>query len=630
MIVSRSRWSTLVVAPLCALFVGACDDGPTPPPDGPAVDAMVDARPELDGAPDATPDGMIGPDAAPDADLDAATLVDALPDAVVDALPDRAIDALPDAERRDVGSPFRDAAPVDPVEPCTLFPCACEPGEEAPCYPGPAETEGVGICVGGVRTCAEDGSGFGACVGARGPLGEDCRTAEDEDCDGATPPCGDAWLYTYADGANQAVRSVAVTPDGDVLVLLDFDQTVQLGGGRITARRGSTDLGLARYDRQGNPVWSRSWGDASDEFAGQLALGPAGEVAVLFRLYGALRLDDDFMDSDGLDDIGLLLLEPDGRQRWARRLGGIERDGSERVVFDGAGRVVLTGRFSGQVRFGARVLQSAGATDAFVARFAAEDGVIELARQAGGVGRDGGRGIAVGADGTLYVGGRFEQIASWGGAPIESTGAGDVYITALEADGAHRWTRHLSGPGDDGLYDLLLDPESGALYAFGFFGETLDYGGAAPLQSDGAPDFFVLRIDPDGAATAVAFGEGGDQTETPFVESSYGALALGPDGLYLAGPFGGSAFGLQAMGGVDGFVARIDRDMVLQAALGFGTGFSEMALDVAVDPADGAVVLGGRYYSREGPTIGPFGPLVGAANSDGFVVRLTELPPSAR
>jgi len=287
--------------------------------------------------------------------------------------------------------------------------------------------------------------------------------------------------------------------------------------------------------------------------------------------------------------------------------------------------VLLTGRFSEQVRFGDQIFVSAGGDDMFVAVFEGEDGALRVARQAGGAGEDAGHAVAAGPDGTLYVAGRFEEIISWGGEPIVSAGLGDAFVTALEPDGSHRWTRRLGGPADDGLYDMALDPETGALFAFGWFGESLDYGGDAPLQSAGSADFFVLRIDPDGGAVAAAFGDAGDQTETPFRTSSYGALAIGPDGVYLGGPFGGAVFGLQAVGGVDGFAARLDRDLAVQASLGFGTGFSEMALDVAVDAEDGAVVIGGRFYSREGPTIGPFGPLVGDAASDGFAVRLTTL-----
>jgi Notch-like protein len=59
------------------------------------------------------------------------------------------------------------------------------------CYGGPAGTQGVGQCQGGTSTCA-DGA-FGACIGEVGPTPERCDDT-DEDCDGTadedvTQPC---------------------------------------------------------------------------------------------------------------------------------------------------------------------------------------------------------------------------------------------------------------------------------------------------------------------------------------------------------------------------------------------------------------------------------------------------------
>ncbi|MCA9540262.1 MAG: hypothetical protein KC620_15295, partial [Myxococcales bacterium] len=66
-------------------------------------------------------------------------------------------------------------------------------------------------------------------------------------------------------------------------------------------------------------------------------------------------------------------------------------------------------------------------------------------------------------------------------------------------------------------------------------------------------------------------------------------------------------------------------DLTVRRALSFGTPATEMALDVAVDAQTGHVVLGGRYYGRPGPAIGPFPPLPAAATSDGFAGRLPPL-----
>lgn len=61
----------------------------------------------------------------------------------------------------------------------------CVPSSvEACAYNGPPEALGIGPCVAGTRTCADDGSGFDPCQGEILPVAEDCATGEDDDCDG--------------------------------------------------------------------------------------------------------------------------------------------------------------------------------------------------------------------------------------------------------------------------------------------------------------------------------------------------------------------------------------------------------------------------------------------------------------
>lgn len=60
---------------------------------------------------------------------------------------------------------------------------ACESGATADCYNGPAGTDGVGACAGGVTTCDSDGE-WGPCVGEVTPANEQCANAVDDNCDG--------------------------------------------------------------------------------------------------------------------------------------------------------------------------------------------------------------------------------------------------------------------------------------------------------------------------------------------------------------------------------------------------------------------------------------------------------------
>ncbi len=118
--------------------------------------------------------------------------------------------------------------------------CVCVGGSTASCYDGPTGTDGVGTCVAGTRTCAADGTSYGACAGAVTPAAEVCGDGLDTDCDGqvdegcvcvggSTTSCYDgpsgtggvgacrAGIQTCdADGRGYGACAGAVTPTAEV------------------------------------------------------------------------------------------------------------------------------------------------------------------------------------------------------------------------------------------------------------------------------------------------------------------------------------------------------------------------------------------------------------------------------
>ncbi|MCB9550926.1 MAG: hypothetical protein H6705_03385 [Myxococcales bacterium] len=97
--------------------------------------------------------------------------------------------------------------------------CACLPGEERPCYSGPAGTADVGICRSGTQTCAADGTTFGPCLGEVRPAAESCDApGEDRDCDGVRgdvagvgEPCGEGVGACRVEGLTACGDDGAIT-----------------------------------------------------------------------------------------------------------------------------------------------------------------------------------------------------------------------------------------------------------------------------------------------------------------------------------------------------------------------------------------------------------------------------------
>jgi len=61
---------------------------------------------------------------------------------------------------------------------------ACTSGQTRPCYTGPEDTKGQGICQEGVEVCDDSGAWLPTCYGEVGPATEVYSNDMDEDCDG--------------------------------------------------------------------------------------------------------------------------------------------------------------------------------------------------------------------------------------------------------------------------------------------------------------------------------------------------------------------------------------------------------------------------------------------------------------
>jgi hypothetical protein len=104
--------------------------------------------------------------------------------------------------------------------------CQCRPGQERPCYEGPAGTAGVGACRAGVMRCIANptvGSTWGACEMQTLPSSENCGDSIDNDCnarlDCNDPRCAGALECRPCMTGGQ--RFTLSTTPADVLFVVD-------------------------------------------------------------------------------------------------------------------------------------------------------------------------------------------------------------------------------------------------------------------------------------------------------------------------------------------------------------------------------------------------------------------------
>ena len=282
--------------------------------------------------------------------------------------------------------------------------------------------------------------------------------------------------------------------------------------------------------------------------------------------FGAIR-------SDGDDNLFLTKVDSQGRVLWQRGLGagGSSEGAAVTVGADGSVTVAGTvnGNFDGASTDG----------DMLVARFTA-DGDEEFATVVRNAGADVAQALAVGSDGSVYVGGRA------------SGNGGDAYLARLDASGRITERRKIDLGGSERITSLAVDGDGNLL---------------ALMNANGVAS--VRKMDGGSLATDLASIDLGTADARALAMAADGSIAVG--GMTSAALAGTQVNGTG--GGRDGFVATLDAGLASARVTYLAT--------AEEDQVDSLTFLDGTLYAG-GRTTGALGgdPRRGAV--DGFVARI--------
>lgn len=503
----------------------------------------------------------------------------------------------------------------------------CEPGSTRACYSGPEGTSGEGACVAGVETCAEDGSGFGACQGEVTPKTERCETPADDDCDGAVNEAEagcicEVGVTAACYSGPPGTEGVGECGSGTATCLLGTIWSTCAGEALPGAEDCSVPLD---EDCDGivcsAPVWSAIYGGTGNDRALSVATDAAGNTYVVGKFSGIVDFGGGPLSSAGSDDIFVVKVDPQGAHVWSRSFGDVGDQYATSVAVDGAGNVLLAGYFSGTVTF--NVTLTASGYDGFVARLD-PDGLPLWSARLGGNGDDKPWALSVGPAGQVVVVGGFTGTHYCSGQlpPVckMSAGGDDIFVRLYSAAGGLQWVRTYGSAGHQVATAVALDSVGNVVLA-GQFQGTLDLGGGLPMSA--AMDrsrAFVAKLDPTGnqLVWGAAYGD---------MDNDQRALSLAIDAMdqpVVAGWFEGSiAFDviLNSAGSVDAFVAKLGVNGQPLWSRAFGNLANQAAQGVAYDAAGNVLVTG--WF--EGVLNFGGAPVVSGGAYDLFLVKLGPL-----
>ena len=300
--------------------------------------------------------------------------------------------------------------------------------------------------------------------------------------------------YAFGLDTTSVSRGQSVTTDAaeNVYVTGYFQGTADFdpGTGVCTlTSAGGNDIYVAKYTASGSLVWARSVGGSGSDQGNRIAVAADGSVYVT----GFFSKTVDFDPGSGTSaitaangttantDAFILKLDSTGNFVWAQSQGGVGMDTSKGIAVAADGCVYTIGRFVGTADFdpGSNTynLTSAGGYDWYVSKLDSA-GSFVWAKAWGGTADDDGRGIALSADGNVYITGRFQNTVDFDPGSdttnLTTTDGTHLFIAKLDSAGNLVWAR-----------DVVRNYTAGFVIVGGVFNDT-DAGAGIVVGSDGS------------------------------------------------------------------------------------------------------------------------------------------------
>lgn len=346
--------------------------------------------------------------------------------------------------------------------------------------------------------CGGTSNSDASCQKKQDSFGEDDWWIVKTDADGNL-----LWEQTYGTDGDDELWDVVELEDGSILAL--GQSYSGLSGNFKTAVAGnspdSSDMRLAKIDKDGNLLWDRTYGGTGDELGQKIIkTEPGTEIVIggqstskplVGRKSAPLYAGID-VNGNRSNDMWVLRLDLKGDIIWDESYGGTGNDIMKDMEPLDNGNFLIAGQSNSGIS-GNKEWENKGESDFWLVEIA-PDGTRLWDRAYGGSARDDGYAIHVNDKQEILFGGVSRSGIS-GDKSDPPEGDYDYWMLFLEPDGEPIWDVSFGGSSNDALYDITPVSDGGVLLGGHSASNASGYKTENNFGDIGANDWWIVKTD---------------------------------------------------------------------------------------------------------------------------------------
>ena len=201
--------------------------------------------------------------------------------------------------------------------------------------------------------------------------------------------------------------------------------------------------------------WAKRSGSFFEEIGYSLCTTSDGSILSTGSFQGLANFGSSTVQltSQGVEDVFILKIRPDGSPEWAKGIGGVGKDVGRKILTLSDNSFVVIGTFQNSITFeqgnqNEQTVVSNGGSDIFIALYLA-DGTFVSAYSEGGVGNDIVNDATRNQVDDILLTGTFSQTINFGSFEISSSGLNDVFVASISPQGLVQWATSFGGSNND-------------------------------------------------------------------------------------------------------------------------------------------------------------------------------------